>query len=241
MYRESKEEQKNLENVIQSLASPIKQCVKQNLLDSVLSDVIVNVNTTSVHETTVLTNLIDYLKCLNKNRQYLLMHETMSKIFKDKLTDPSFLSWLASKLNIRTSRFLIYVANWRDRNFKETRSTANSIDDELKQEIFDTWVENSINSTDRRNGRNLVSISKSKYNELFHNIENKMVSVNVNVVNKRGRTLYQANRTVLTCTVCDIQKKLFESATKFFMSSCDCDKGANGYYKWKCVNLKCKD
>ena len=31
--------------------------------------------------------------------------------------------------------------------------------------------------------------------------------------------------------------KVFESATKFFMSSCECD----GYYKWKCVNLKCND
>ena len=163
-----------------------------------------NVNTTSVHETTVVTNLIEYLKDLSKNRQYPLMHETMNKIFKDKMTDPSFLSWLASKLNIRTSRFLIYVANWRDRNFKETRGTANSIDDELKQEIFDTWVENSINSTDGRNGRNLVSISKSKYNELFNNIENKTVSVNV-VMKRRERALYQANRMVLTCTVRDIQ------------------------------------
>ena len=163
-----------------------------------------NVNTTSVHETTVVTNLIEYLKDLNKNRQYPLMHETMNKIFKDKMTDPSFLSWLASKLNIRTSRFLIYVANWRDRNFKETRGTANSIDDELKQEIFDTWVENSINSTDGRNGRNLVSISKSKYNELFNNIENKTVSVNA-VMKRRERALYQANRMVLTCTVRDIQ------------------------------------
>ena len=163
-----------------------------------------NVNTTSVHETTVVTNLIEYLKDLNKNRQYPLMHETMNKIFKDKMIDPSFLSWLASKLNIRTSRFLIYVANWRDRNFKETRGTANSIDDELKQEIFDTWVENSINSTDGRNGRNLVSISKSKYNELFNNIENKTVSVNV-VMKRRERALYQANRMVLTCTVRDIQ------------------------------------
>ena len=163
-----------------------------------------NVNTTSVHETTVVTNLIEYLKDLNKNRQYPLMHETMNKIFKDKMIDPSFLSWLASKLNIRTSRFLIYVANWRDRNFKETRGTANSIDDELKQEIFDTWVENSINSTDGRNGRNLVSISKSKYSELFNNIENKTVSVNV-VMKRRERALYQANRMVLTCTVRDIQ------------------------------------
>ena len=152
------------------------------------SDVIVNVNTASVHETTVVTNLIEYLKDLNKKQQYPLMHEIMNKIFKDKMSDPSFLSWLASKLNIWTSRFFIYVANWGDHSFKETRGTANSIDDELKQEIFDTWVENSINSTDGRNGRNLVSISKSKYNELFHNIENKTISVNV-VVNKRGRTL----------------------------------------------------
>ena len=139
------------------------------------SDVIVNVNTASVHETTVVTNLIEYLKDLNKKQQYPLMHEIMNKIFKDKMSDPSFLSWLASKLNIRTSRFFIYVANWRDHSFKETRGTANSIDDELKQEIFDTLVENSINSTDGCNGRNLVSISKSKYNELFDNIENKMV------------------------------------------------------------------
>ena len=171
---------------MQSLVSPIKH-VKQNLLDSALSGVIVNVNKTSVHETTVVTKLIEYLKDLNKNRQYPLMHHSMNKIFNDKMTDPSFLSWLASKLNIRASRFFIYVVNWRDRNFKETRGTANSIDDELKQEIFDIWVENSINSTDGCNGRNLVSISKSKYNELFHNMENKMISVNT-VVNKRGRT-----------------------------------------------------
>ena len=58
-YRESKEKEKNPENIIQSLASLIKQRVKQNLVDSVLSDVIVNVNRTSVHETTVVTNLIE--------------------------------------------------------------------------------------------------------------------------------------------------------------------------------------
>ena len=127
---------------------PIKQRVKQNIVDSVPSDVIVNVNTTSVHETTVVAILIEYLKDLNKNRQDPLMRETMNKIFKDKMNDPSFLSWLASKLNIRPSRFFIYIANWRDRNFKETRGTVNSINDELKQETFDTWVENSINSTD---------------------------------------------------------------------------------------------
>ena len=64
------------------------------------SDVIVNVNTASVHETTVVTNLIEYLKDLNKKQQYPLMHEIMNKIFKDKMSDPGFLSWLASKLNI---------------------------------------------------------------------------------------------------------------------------------------------
>ena len=36
LYRESKEKENDLENIIQSVAFPIKQCVKQNLVDSVL-------------------------------------------------------------------------------------------------------------------------------------------------------------------------------------------------------------
>ena len=61
-----------------------------------------------------------------------------------------------------------------------------------------------------------LSISKSKYNDLFHNIENKTVSVNV-AVNKRGRTLYQANKMVLTCTVRDIEKSCLIRDIQFLL------------------------
>ena len=32
-----------------------------------------------------------------------------------------------------------------------------------------------------------------------------------------------------------------ESITEFFMCSCTCPKGQNGYYHWKCVSCKCKE
>ena len=95
-----KKKKQNLENIIQSLASPIKQRVKQNLVDSVLSDVIVNFNIKSVHETTVVANLIEYLKDLIKTRENPVIHETTNKTFEDEMTEPRFLSWLGSKLNI---------------------------------------------------------------------------------------------------------------------------------------------
>ena len=46
-----------------------------------------------------------------------------------------FLKWLAFKLNIRLSRFFIYVANWKDRNFVETRGKS-ELWLEVRQNIY---------------------------------------------------------------------------------------------------------
>ena len=108
-YREVRDKTKNLESIIQSLSSPIKHTVKRNLASSVLMDVIINTDSESIHETTIVTSLIDYLKELNKQGQYPAMHKTMHSVFKNKMNDTDFLKWLASKLNIRTSRFLTYM------------------------------------------------------------------------------------------------------------------------------------
>ena len=80
-----------------------------------------NIHSASIHEATVVSSVIDYLKELNKKSQYPLMHQTMHNVFKDKMNDTNFLQWLASKLNIRPCRLFNYVANWKDRNFTETR------------------------------------------------------------------------------------------------------------------------
>ena len=104
------------------------------------------------------------------------MHQTMHNVFKDKMNDTNFLKWLASKLNIRPCRFFNYVANWKDRNFTETRGK-NELPLEVRQAIYDTWVENSISSTDWCNGRNVINISRHKYFSLYHDIENKKIVV----------------------------------------------------------------
>ena len=55
--------------------------------DTMLPDVALNTDVDSIHEATVISNLIDYLSDLKQKHQYPT-HETMNKIFKDKMTDP---------------------------------------------------------------------------------------------------------------------------------------------------------
>ena len=64
----------------------------------------------------------------------------MHNVFKNKMNDTEFLKLLASTLNIRLSRFLIYVAYWKDSNFTETRRKSELLL-EVRQNICNTWVE----------------------------------------------------------------------------------------------------
>ena len=99
--------------------------------------------------------------------------------------------WLASKLNIRLSRFFIYIANRKDRNFVETKGKSELLL-EVRQNIYDTWVENIIVSTDCRNGQNFINISKHKYFLIYDKIQNRKVDVEEKT-NKRGHVQYQAH------------------------------------------------
>ena len=116
-----------------------------------------------------------------------------------------FLRWLASKLNIRLPRFLIYIANWKDRNFVETRGKSELLL-EVRQNIYDTWVENSIMSTECRNGQNVINISKHKYFLIYDKIQNRKGDVEEKT-NKRGHVQYQAYSMFLTCTAHNLFKK----------------------------------
>ena len=102
------------------------------------------------------------------------------------------------------------VANWKDRNFTETRGK-NELPLEVRQAIYDTWVENSISSTDCHNGQNVINISKHKYFSLYHDIENKKIVVEKK---KIGQVQFQANRMILTCTIRNIHNKLTESGVR---------------------------
>ena len=58
----SKEKTQDLEVLIQSFSSPVKRTVSKNLSNSVLSDVVVYADSSSIHEAAVFNSLIDFLK-----------------------------------------------------------------------------------------------------------------------------------------------------------------------------------
>ena len=100
----------------------------------------------------------------------------MHRIFGNKMTNEDFLKCLANKLSIGHSEFIVYVQNWRKINFLEVRGLT-EMRLEIKQKIYNVWVENSINSMDCRNGRNMINITKCKYLSLYQQLENKIVKV----------------------------------------------------------------
>ena len=79
--------------------------------------------------------------------------------------------------------------------YKESR-WREGISFESKQTMYNTWIENCITSTDGRNGRNAVQISKrkclAKYGELCYE------SIRLEEHrNKRGKLYYSSKRLAL--------------------------------------------
>ena len=68
-------DQLNIESIIKSLSSLLKRVVIKNLSNSVLSDVVANTGSLSVHEDTAIHSLLEYLKKLNEKRQHSSLHQ----------------------------------------------------------------------------------------------------------------------------------------------------------------------
>ena len=90
-YRTAKEKTEDIEILIQSLSSPVKRTVSKTPSNFVLSAV-VNTDSSSIHEAAVNNSLIDYLKYLDINKQYPILHQMMHKVFGNKMTDEDFLN-----------------------------------------------------------------------------------------------------------------------------------------------------
>ena len=111
-------------------------------------------------------------------------------------------------MQIRHSKFNEYHSKWRTSLFSEIRGRQ-ELSQNIKQNIYDTWIKNFINSTDGRNGRNLVKLSKRKYTEQYGTIKNNEVVIEEDK-NKRGQTYYSANCMIITCTIRSIQDQLLQ-------------------------------
>ena len=114
---------------------------------------------------------------------------------------------MANKLNIRPSKFTIYVKKRRDNSFQKLRGRQEQL--EIKQKIYHRRIKNAINTTDGRNGLGIVKISKRKYFEQYGTITDSNINID-EFKNKHGQTYLSANRMVITRTVRSILQRLTE-------------------------------
>ena len=148
----------NIESIIQNLSSPVTNKTLRNINHSV-SDILTNTSCDRYYQTKVCESFLETLKKLNLDKKYKELHTILNIFNEQQLIDILFLKWLSQKLKMRTQRFIETVKNWHTRGCEETQGRKN-LSDEIRQSVYDIWVEQSVNSTDGRNGRNTVKITK---------------------------------------------------------------------------------
>ena len=127
-------------------------------------------------EAQVCQAFIERLKTLNREKKYPTFHQVLHDVFGEQLQSQTFLGSLAKKLDIRPSKFSIYIQRWKENNFEESRGQ-NKLPIETQLAVYNTWLENSIVSTDGRNGRNEINISKRQYLQGHGDIRSDLIEL----------------------------------------------------------------
>ena len=112
---------------------------------------------------------------------------------------------MAGKLEIRHHRFAKCVAKRRENKFRETRGRQEQL--EIRQKVNDTWLKNAINSTNSRNGRSMVRLSKRNFLQQYGAIKHTDIVIE-EMQNKKGQTYYSANQMIATSTIRSIIEQL---------------------------------
>ena len=164
----------------------------------------------SAKEADIYQCLIHHLKSIQNQRTEFM--RLLFKIFgPERLNDGSFIYFIAKQIGCDFRNLKRAVVAWTASNFEENRHRP-TLPTEVRQKIFDEWLSNSITSTDARNGRCEVRISKTAFKQKYENI---IVDESSGIIieekrNKRGTLQYSSNRRICTSTVRTIQQKLSE-------------------------------
>ena len=114
----------------------------------------------NVSEKLILNSLLEHLKKLYGKPKRTEFMEFMTTIFGvDNLSNTSLIYFLAKKMGIDYRNLKRGVQRWISSDLKEIRGNK-SLPLTIKQKIYDMWIKNSIPSTDSRNDRSSVKISK---------------------------------------------------------------------------------
>ena len=166
------------------------------------------------YDTVLSDSLISFLKDLYVKRKFSKFYEFLHGIISARVNDNNFMIWLAKQFCAKHRRFqfITQLKKWTNNNFVELRGNK-SLSLEVQQCVYDTWLENCINSTDNRNGRVMINISEKQYNSKFGSLENKDIEI-VKSTSKHKKNILSANRMVVTCTLRRLQEKLLAKGHK---------------------------
>ena len=104
------------------------------------------------------------------------MFSTLSNFLGEQLYNQDFQKWLSKSLGFRRNRFFSRLRLWLDDEKYDKRGRP-CIDVNIKQLIYDTYINNSIISVDRRNGRDHVTMSLKMFNKRYNGIHCSKVSI----------------------------------------------------------------
>ena len=111
---------------------------------------------------------------------------------------------LAKSLDIRLYHLKGSLNKYKSSNLAERRGRHKFKERQL---VYDMLIDHRIPSTNGRNGRNIITISKRRFLP-FSDLNQKVLIEEK--VNKHGQKLYQGPRMIETSTVCNIQDKFFQ-------------------------------
>ena len=150
----------------------------------------------------------------NRHRSNKIFPELYS-IFGVKLVHDKHLSkWVAKSLGMRTTRFRERLRKWLNGELSgrgRPRVTAAKA-----QAIFDAWIAHSTISVDRRDGRDMVRIPMTEYQDRYKGIETSLVKP---YTNKRNTLMAEAPRYMSHKTVREMEKLIEQQEGKFSLGT----------------------
>lgn len=205
-WRRYKEKSAKLESIISTLSTPSKRKFISTVSDKQFENILSNC-------------LIQHLKGLYESKQYPQFYSLLFSIIEPHMNDQDFMDWIASKFSYkwRGGTFIKRLEKWHENHFLEIRGRS-KLSPHLKQLIYETWLDNCINSTDNRNGRAMVNIFTCEYEQKFGDLLDEKVE-KMESVNKRGRKVISVNRMISTCSVRKLIEKIKEQGYNASLSN----------------------
>ena len=172
------------------------------------TEILTHTNAVGIKEADMYLCFMEYLKTIYANR-CKFMTLLLDVFGFDRMTDSSFIYFLSFQLDLNFHNLKRGISRWIDAGMQDPRGRNRALSSEARQQIYDAWLDHAQPSTDNRNGRCRVKISKMEYLKKYSGIENKDVVIEEQV-NKRGCVNYLSNRMIFTSTIRGIKQKLDE-------------------------------